>query len=76
MFNVAKWAYLIGVVGRIALLVLTIKLPKIVKVFFSYELIMLTLNECMVTKSDSHEANLLQLLMTIIGFIGFYLNIS
>ena len=69
MYKYASWVYIIGELGRILLLLISIKMPKICRSYFSYQLVMLIANSCMVSSFDTE---LVQQLLVTMSFLGLY----
>ena len=67
----AGWASIVGVFGRVILLLISIKKPVICRFYFGYELVMIILNECLVNVDRPETNDTLQILQTIFCFISF-----
>ena len=68
----AKWAYIIGTIGRVFLLAISYKKPQICKTYLFYELLMLFFDSCMVRSVDTSAYNFIQLLTITIIFQHLY----
>ena len=67
----AERASVVGLFGRIILLLISIKKPVICRVYFGYELVMLILNECLVSLDRPETNNTIQMHQIILCFISF-----
>ena len=64
----AKYSNILLNIGRIPLILLSIKKPRVCKVFLSYEILAILMSECMVTDVDRGAQNIIMLLMFLIIF--------
>ena len=70
----AGWASIVGVFGRVILLLISIKKPVICRIYFGYELVMLIFNECLVNMNRPEANDTIQMLKILLYFISFNYN--
>ena len=74
LFPIAKWAHIVGSVGRVFLLLISYKKPGISKIYFNYEVVMVLLDKCLVKDTPQDAMNFIMLLQSTIAFFALYFN--
>ena len=70
IFPVAKWAHIIGTLGRIVLLAVSYKKPRICRMYFFYEMMMMLIDQCLPRDIKLDILNFLLLLLTTINYFS------
>lgn len=72
LFPIAKWAHIVGSIGRVVLLVISYKKPRISKIYFNYEVVMFLLDQCLVKNTPIDAMNFIMLLSSTLSFVTLY----
>ena len=55
MFPYAKWVFVIGTIGRLLLVFISLRKPSICKSYFYYDLAMIVFNQCLVKDAGGYQ---------------------
>ena len=70
IFPIVKWAHIIGTLGRIVLLAISYKKPRVCRMYFFYELMMMMIDQCLPRDINLETLNFLLLLLTTLNFFS------
>ena len=63
---------LVLTIGRLPLVLISLKKPKVCKIFLTYEIVLVALNQCFVTSVDRYSENLTILLMYLTLYFMYH----